>query len=258
MLKEFDSIKTISEKYEKSYIFSYIKFDEKILEAEKNKHLRLSQKCDYLKNLLENKNDLSSLKQDFKIISFSVFNKYQYEGLVFLEKLITIINSIMSMNENMNLFDLEEINIYIPHEILKQILRTKKEYFHESNQYLIKEYTLKLIKLYEFFYEFIIKKNEESKIKYKNKYNKLKEEVQIERKIYNSNIIKKMLNKRREADAKKLRDKWNKKTVLETRKSDLFTKPNFKKNLSVDNLKKKIEKVDEEEDEYNLLVEDEY
>ena len=273
LLKELEFDKAIYEKYEKSYILVYIKIDEKTLEIEKNKYIKLSQKYDYIKNLLENKNDLSELKQDFKIISFSAFNniyfynlikynklriKYKYEGLVFLEKLITIINYILTMNEKLKLFDLEEAYIYIPRENLKQILMTKKEYFHENNQNQIKEYTLRLLKLYEFICQFIINKNKESKNLYKVKFNKLKEEVQIERKIYNLNIINKMLNDRREAAAKKLKEKWNKKTVLETRKLDLFTKPILKKNFSTENIKEKIEKVDEEEDEYNLLVEEEF
>ena len=161
------------------------------------------------------------------------------------------------MNEKLKLFDLDEAYVYIPYDILKQILRTKKEYFNENNQYIIKEYTLKLIKLYEFFCEFILNKNEENKIRYKDKYIKIKDEVQIERKIYNTKIIKKMLNERREAAARKLMEKWNKKAVLETRKSDLFSKPIFRKNMSMENIKEKIENVDEE-DEYNLLVEEEF
>ena len=152
------------------------------------------------------------------------------------------------MNEKLKLFDPDEAYIYIPYDILKQILRTKKEYFNENNQYIIKEYTLKLIKLYEFFCEFILNKNEENKIRYKDKYIKIKDEVQIERKIYNTKIIKKMLNDRREAAARKLMEKWNKKAVLETRKSDLFSKPIFRKNLSMENIKEKIENVDEEDE----------
>ena len=272
LIKELNQETDIFEKYEKSYIYIYMKMDEKSLEAEKRKYEKLSKKYEYIKNLLENKNDLSSLKQDFKIISFSAFNniyfynlimynklriQYKYEGLVFLEKLIANINLILSMNEKLKLFDLDEAYIYIPYDILKQILRTKKEYFNENNQYIIKEYTLKLIKLYEFFCEFILNKNEDNKIRYKDKYIKIKDKVQIERKIYNTKIIKKMLNERREAAARKLMEKWNKKAILETRKSDLFSKPIFRKNLSMENIKEKIENVDEE-DEYNLLVEEEF
>jgi len=272
LIKELNQETDIFEKYEKSYIYIYMKMDEKSLEAEKRKYEKLSKKYEYIKNLLENKNDLSSLKQDFKIISFSAFNniyfynlimynklriQYKYEGLVFLEKLIANINLILSMNEKLKLFDLDEAYVYIPYDILKQILRTKKEYFNENNQYIIKEYTLKLIKLYEFFCEFILNKNEDNKIRYKDKYIKIKDKVQIERKIYNTKIIKKMLNERREAAARKLMEKWNKKAVLETRKSDLFSKPIFRKNLSMENIKEKIENVDEE-DEYNLLVEEEF
>ena len=42
------------------------------------------------------------------------------------------------MNEQLKLFDLDEVHIYIPYDILKLILRIKKENFNENNQYIIK------------------------------------------------------------------------------------------------------------------------
>ena len=78
LIKELNQETDIFEKYEKSYIYIYMKMDEKSLEAEKRKYEKLSKKYEYIKNLLENKNDLSSLKQDFKIISFSAFNNISF------------------------------------------------------------------------------------------------------------------------------------------------------------------------------------
>ena len=274
LLKELDNATNLYEKYEKSFLYTYIKLNEKELEIEKRNYLKLSQKYDYIKGLLANKHDLSSLKTDFKVISFNAFNniyyynlikynkmrkRYKFEGLVFLEKLISIIDSILSMNETTKIIDLNEAYNYINHDLLKQLLKTKREYFHENNQFLIKEYTLKLLKLYEFICEFIINKNEESRQKYKEKYIKMRDQVLIERKLYNNKITKKMINDRKEDNAKKLMEKWNRKAVLETRKLGLDNiKNHIKKNRSLEYIREKeiLEKVDEDSDENNLFFDE--
>ena len=274
LLKELDNATNLYEKYEKSFLYTYIKLNEKELEIEKRNYLKLSQKYDYIKGLLANKHDLSSLKTDFKVISFNAFNniyyynlikynkmrkRYKFEGLVFLEKLISIIDSILSMNETTKIIDLNEAYNYINHDLLKQLLKTKREYFHENNQFLIKEYTLKLLKLYEFICEFIINKNEESRQKCKEKYIKMRDQVLIERKLYNNKITKKMINDRKEVNAKKLMEKWNRKAVLETRKLGLDNiKNHIKKNRSLEYIREKeiLEKVDENSDENNLFFDE--
>ena len=273
LLKELNNELNIFEKYENSFFTTYIKIGEKELGLEKKQNLKLSEKCEHIKDILDNKKDLSSLKQDFRIVSFNSFNniyyynlikynklriKSKFEGWVLLEKLIGIIQFILSTNEKLNLFDLEEVYLYVSYDMLKQILLIKKDYFNDNNQYLIREYTLNLIKLYEYFCQLIINKNEESKNIYKDKYIKFKEEVQIERKKSNTKIIKKMIKNRREADTKKLIEKWNKKTVYETRKKDLDEKPNVRKNMSVEYIKEKenLGKIDKKYEEYNILVED--
>ena len=61
------------------------------------------------------------------------------------------------MDKMINIFDLDEVYNYIPRENLVQLLRTKKENFNNNNQYLIKVYTLQLLKLYTYFCEIITK-----------------------------------------------------------------------------------------------------
>ena len=63
-----------------------------------------------------------------------------------------------------------------------------------------------------------------------------------------------MLDERNEAAAKKLKEKWNKKTVLERRKLGLFSKPILKKSMSTEIIKEKKQKDNEEEDDLNLLL----
>jgi hypothetical protein len=234
----------------------------------------MSKKSAYIKNLMSNKQDLSSLKTDFKIISFNAFSniyfynlikynklriKYKYAGLVLYEKIQNNINYIFSENEKLNLFDSNEVDNYIPQAILNQILMTKKENINENNEQLIKPYTLKLIKLFGFFYEIIINKNNESKKSNPDLYKQLRDQVQRERKIHNTKIIKKMLDEKRDNANKKLMEKWNKKTVLETRKLDLEISSNYNKDIKEEMIaeKKENEEKEDEYKKYNLLVEDE-
>ena len=269
LIKELEIETEIYENYEKTYFYSYIKLDEQNLEDEKKKYQILKKRHYYMKNTLEDTSNLSDLKKDLRIISLSSVNdinfyksvrynklraKYKYEGLVLLEQLINIINLILSTNEKIKLLDIHEVYTYVSQDILKEILTTKREYFNDNNKNLIKEYTLKLLKIYELFIQIIVDKDNDSKNLNKVQYNKLKEQIQIERKIENTTIIKNLLDERNEAAAKKLKEKWNKKTVLERRKLGLFSKPILKKSMSTEIIKEKKQKDNEEEDDINLLL----
>ena len=269
LIKELEIETEIYENYEKTYFYSYIKLDEQNLEDEKKKYQILKKRHYYMKNTLEDTSNLSDLKKDLRIISLSSVNdinfyksvrynklraKYKYEGLVLLEQLINIINLILSTNEKIKLLDIHEVYTYVSQDILKEILTTKREYFNDNNKNLIKEYTLKLLKIYELFIQIIVDKDNDSKNLNKDQYNKLKEQIQIERKIENTTIIKNLLDERNEAAAKKLKEKWNKKTVLERRKLGLFSKPILKKSMSTEIIKEKKQKDNEEEDDLNLLL----
>ena len=269
LIKELEIETEIYENYEKTYFYSYIKLDEQNLEDEKKKYQILKKRHYYMKNTLEDTSNLSDLKKDLRIISLSSVNdinfyksvrynklraKYKYEGLVLLEQLINIINLILSTNEKIKLLDIHEVYIYVSQDILKEILTTRREYFNDNNKNLIKEYTLKLLKIYELFIQIIVDKDNDSKNLNKDQYNKLKEQIQIERKIENTTIIKNLLDERNEAAAKKLKEKWNKKTVLERRKLGLFSKPILKKSMSTEIIKEKKQKDNEEEDDINLLL----
>jgi hypothetical protein len=261
LVKELEIETEIYENYEKTYFYHYITLDEKNLEEAKKRYEILSYTYNYIKNILEDRNNLTTLKKDLRIISLNAVNninmyksikynklreKYKYQGLVLLEQLINIINLIFSMNEKMKIFDIQEAYIYASHDILKEILATKKEYFDDSNKNLIKEYAIKLLKIYEFFCQIIINKSKEIKKLNKEKYNKLNEQIQIERKIENTKIIKNLLDERNEAAAKKLKEKWNKKTILARRKMDLFSNAIFEKNKETIN--EKNQKDNEKED----------
>ena len=225
----------------------------KCAEDEKKKNLKLSEKYELMEDLINKNKRLSSLKSGFKIYSHKAFNdinyyniikynvlraKYKLDGLVLLEKLINNVNKIILINKDAKIFNLNDIYHYIPEFILSRILNMKANDFNKKNQFLIGEYSLKLIKLYEFFAESIMNKNKQNKNIDTEQYNKEREKIINDRKIYNSKILKEMKKNKRNSSVKELLEKWNKKTVISTRKSDMGI--NFNSNEDIKN--KKIKK----------------
>ena len=272
MLNELDEDIAYYERFEKSEKNKYLKNNHISLEEEKKKYKINSQKYEYINKLLENKEDDYSLKLGLKINFFSSFNdvyeynmvkynklriKYKYAGLLLLEKLINNIKVILSMNENSNIFNKDDINHYFPYGLLNQIIQIKRNYFNEDNQYLIREYTIKLLKLYEFFGKFIMNKNEISKINEPKLYMKIRDKVITQRKISNSKNIRKIVEEKNEVSSKKLLEKWNKKIILETRKIDKFSSHDIiNKSIILKNKDEKNENKNDEFENYNLLVND--
>ena len=272
MLNELDEDIAYYERFEKSEKNKYLKNNHISLEEEKKKYKINSQKYEYINKLLENKEDDYSLKLGLKINFFSSFNdvyeynmvkynklriKYKYAGLLLLEKLINNIKVILSMNENSNIFNKDDINHYLPYGLLNQIIQIKRDYFNEDNQYLIREYTIKLLKLYEFFGKFIMNKNEISKINEPKLYMKIRDKVITQRKISNSKNIRKIVEEKNEVSSKKLLGKWNKKIILETRKIDKFSSHDIiNKSIILQNKDEKNENKNDEFENYNLLVND--
>ena len=246
---------------------------QKRLKNLKEKNIALNNKKESLIELYTRKNDSDISKGKLKVVSYNLFTnlsyfhrinynnliiKYKYPGLLFLEKLIDNFN-IMIESEDFNLvFDIEECNRYLPRDLFNEIIRTKKEYFNDKNQYLIIEYTIKLIKLYEYLGEYILRKSQEYKKKNESRYKKYTEEIQNERKIYNARRIRKLIeNKRREA-AKKLIEKWERKPLVGGRKLDIDEKPFYlSRNLSQELLREKKKKETSDEfQNYKILMED--
>ena len=208
------------------------------------------------------------MQLDFKIFSYKSFNniyffhkiqynklrvKYKIEGLVLLEKLINNVNEILLLNKKINVFDLNEIYHYVPQSILNQILVLKIDYFDKDNQYLINEYTLKLLKLYGYFGEFLTNRNQQMKNFYHNIYMKVREKVLNERRIYNAQIVKRMINEKRENTLKELKEKWDKNVIKKSKISEIYIKQNPNKSVEVKDLKENLKSIEEEQEKINLL-----
>ena len=251
---ELEEINALYEKFEKSDMNDYLMKDKKYLQDAKQKHIELSQRYKYLSDLATKRKELSSLQLDLKIFSYKSHNniyfynkikynklrvKYKLEGLVLLEKLISSIKLILSLNKKLKIFSIKDIFHYIPRNILRQILELKVDYFNKDNQYLINEYTLKLLKLLEFFGEFITNKNERKKNMDKQVYNKIKENIQNERKIYNAQTIKQMVIEKREGTIKELMEKWNKK-IIKKKQDPIIIHKKLNKSLEIKSDRDKI------------------
>ena len=251
---ELEEINALYEKFEKSDMNDYLMKDKKYLQDAKQKHIELSQRYKYLSDLATKRKELSSLQLDLKIFSYKSHNniyfynkikynklrvKYKLEGLVLLEKLISSIKLILSLNKKLKIFSIKDIFHYIPRNILRQILELKVDYFNKDNQYLINEYTLKLLKLLEFFGEFIINKNERRKNMDKQVYNKIKENIQNERKIYKAQTIKQMVIEKREGTIKELMEKWNKK-IIKKKQEPIIIRKKLNKSLEIKSDRDKI------------------
>ena len=251
---ELEEINALYEKFEKSDMNDYLMKDKKYLQDAKQKHIDLSQRYKYLSDLATKRKELSSLQLDLKIFSYKSHNniyfynkikynklrvKYKLEGLVLLEKLISSIKLILSLNKKLKIFSIKDIFHYIPRNILRQILELKVDYFNKDNQYLINEYTLKLLKLLEFFGEFITNKNERKKNMDKQVYNKIKENIQNERKIYKAQTIKQMVIEKREGTIKELMEKWNKK-IIKKKQEPIIIRKKLNKSLEIKSDRDKI------------------
>ncbi len=267
--KVLDEEIDLNEKIEKDETHEYIKKNIKYLDEEKQKNLELVKKYENFYDLFSKKKELSSLQLNFKEYSFKAFNniyfynkikynklrvKYKIEGLVLLEKLIFNVNNILETNKKIKIFPEKDIYHYIPEGILRHILSIKVEDFTKENQYIINDYTLQLLKLYEYFGEFITNKIEKLKNVDNYVYSKAKEEILNDRKIHNAKFSKKMMNEKRKDTLKELKEKWNKKIIRDSKKYEINIKTNLIKNLENKNNDKDLKSVDEEKEANDLLI----
>ena len=231
----------------------------------------LKKRKEYLSDLYSIKNNTISFNQSTKHISYSflinlnyfhrinynnLIHKYKYPGLMLLEKLMNYFNYNLPKEEARKVFNDAKGNNYLPFDILFKILRTQLDFFNDKNQYLIIDYILHLIKLYEYLYQYFMRNDKMYRSMFETQYKKYNESIQNEKKIYNARLIRKLIDERRENNSKKLIEKWNKKPNVMGRKLDLDIKPFYlERNLSQEHIrtKKKNGEVDKYENFKNLL-----
>ena len=231
----------------------------------------LKKRKEYLSDLYSIKNNKISFNKSTKHISYSflinlnyfhrinynnLIHKYKYPGLMLLEKLMNYFNYNLPKEEAKKIFNAAKGNNYLPFDILFKILRTQLDYFNDKNQYLIIDYILHLIKLYEYLCQYFMRNDKMYRSMFETQYKKYNETIQNEKKIYNARLIRKLIDERRENNSKKLIEKWEKKPNVMGRKLDLDVKPFYlERNLSQEYIrtKKKKGEVDKYEHFKNLL-----
>ena len=212
--KELNDYITIEkEDYDKVRINNYIKNRIKKLKELKEKNEQLKKRRELFFKLYKVNDSSERSKEKLKIVSHNLVNNlhyfyfvnyskliqsYKYPFLLFLERLIDIMNSTLSSNDFKIVFKMEDCYKYIPLEKLNEILMIKKEFFNDKNQHLIMNYALQLIKLYEYIGDSFMRKNQFYISNNEELYKKNHELVQNERKIYNARIIKKLIYDKRQ------------------------------------------------------------
>lgn len=236
LLNNINEIKNSSEIYKQKYNNTFLKIEEEdfkldsiilekvnILNRIKEKYKILESRYNSLVNLEfdENNNHTKKLVQNkakstfvdinfFKMVNYlNLLKEYKYNGLLLLEKLIKYIKNFFS--QNYEDYDIERCYKIVGMVRFNIILNLNKKSFNEKNKFMIYDYTLKLLAIYEDICLFIKNKEMlyEADIKNKIFIQKKREEVQSMRKINNAREMRELLEEKRLKGIRKLLDKWN-------------------------------------------------
>ena len=283
LLHQNNDIKTatanIKREYEKNYIDEedekqsqiYLDVIEKTEKLEKIKEkykileeryksvtsLEFNDNNNYTKKLVQQQQNSSFVDLNFfKMLNYlKLLNHYKYHGVLLLEKLIAIIKSFISCKYGD--YDKDRCYHMVGMVDLDIILKINKKSFNEKNKFMVYDYSLKLIKLYDDICEYVkyrqimYESNKKNRMYMKKKI----EEVQNQRKIKNAREIRKLLDDKRERTIEKILDKWKRPVNRVLRKID--DKVNFK--LSKKYRNKSMEEIEKQkklflQNEFNDLV----
>ena len=248
LLQRNNDIKTatanIKREYEGTYIFDedekqsqiYLDVIEKTEKLEKVKEknkileeryksvtsLEFNDNNNYTKKLVQKQQNSSFVDLNFfKMLNYlKLLNHYKYHGVLLLEKLITIIKNFISCKYGD--YNINRCYHMVGMVDLENIFKMNKNSFNEKNKFMVYDYSLKLIKLYDDICQYVIYNQAIYQSNKKNKmYMKKKiEEVQNQRKIKNAREIRELLDEKRERTIEKILDKWKRPVNRVLRKLD--------------------------------------
>ena len=190
--------------------------------------LEFNDNNNYTKKLVQQQQNSSFVDLNFfKMLNYlKLLNHYKYHGVLLLEKLITIIKTFLSCKYGE--YNKDRCYHMVGMVDLDIILKINKKSFNEKNKFMVYDYSLKLIKLYDDICEYVkyrqamYESNKKNRIYMKKKI----EEVQNQRKIKNAREIRNLLDDKRERTIEKILDKWKRPVNRVMRKID--DKYNFK------------------------------
>ena len=259
--QEYDDLYRSNQFLEK---FNDIKQKEEKLKKLKEENSLLSEKHCYLINNKSNernnniktndKNQSRGFYMDiniFKQISYyNMLENYEYKGLFFLEKLLYIIKDFFNLNY-------ADYGINVAYRLVgkntfNKLLDINKKNINKVNKDLINEYILDLLKIYENICEYIIYKDKKYNSDDSNKYiiHQKKEEINLQRKINNTNIIKKLSEEKRINGIERIAKRNNNPKII--------YKFNYDDNIVLKNMLKKLKKLEEKGKNKNNSLEKEY
>ena len=229
--KELSIIKQRNQKLKQKYNYFYnINLKNDIFEKEKKKQ----------KKREAGKSSFTDL-QYFQTLHYnSQIKKEKYPGMVLFRKLIKSFLTFLSMNYD----GLTKENFYthISRDHLNEILEYSENMdFNERNYYFIYQYSIKILKLYEYICDYVFKKNAEYNLNEKNKpiIKKETDKIGEKRKLDNARTIRILIENKRIEGNKQLIEKWLKPEKYISRKVDNNNYKLLLKNKSQDDILKK-------------------
>lgn len=251
--KKYEVFNPLDEKKYNEYILDEISRKNNELTKIKNRYNFLKSKYDLLDNksnifnsnknitTFENCNENNSLKKE-ELISLNYYFKRKYNKLIaeaktpwiiFLKKLIENYNKFILSNYSDN----ENIYTIIEPELFEKIKKYVNQDSEEIEQKIIIKYTLKMMKLFEYICQRVLRKSEELKNGVNREMvRKKNDEIQYKKKIKNNKIIRKLIKEERFKNCQKLYKKWSKYNYYITRKMPIKIQNKKLRNKSLDNI----------------------
>ena len=253
-------------------LMAEIEEKEKYLLELKHKNVLLKEKFkdEYNQNLVNNqfkelrklnRSDAHSSFADFKYFQTVNYNfqisRAKYQGLVFFKKLLH--NFLNFLSVNYDSFTKEKFYSHINPDYLDEILLYRKDLeFNDRNYFLIYDYTLKILKLYEFICFYVLRKNKEYNSNKKNIdiIKKEYDKITNQRKLENSRTIRRLIENKRINGCRQLIEKWQKNDKYISRKVDNEYYKLIPRNASQDDIFRKRNKKNKNmiNDEYKSLL----
>ena len=208
-----------------------------------------------------NRSDAHSSFADFKYFQTVNYNfqisRAKYQGLVFFKKLLYNFLNFLSLKYDS--FTKEKFYNHINPDYLDEILQySKKLEFNDRNYFLIYDYTLKLLKLYEFICFYVLRKNKEYNSDKKNIdiIKKEYDKITNQRKLENSRTIRRLIENKRINGCRQLIEKWQKNDKYISRKVDNDYYKLIPRNASQDDIIRKRYKKNKDiiNDEYKNIL----
>ena len=240
---------------EKTEKLQKVKERNKVLQDRYNSvtSLEFNDNNNYTKKLIQNHSKSSFIDMNFfKMINYlKILKEYPHHGVLLLEKLISIIKGFLSFKYGD--YNIERCYNLVGMVNLDLILKMNKKSFNDNNKFMVYDYILKLVKIYDDICQYVKNKQKlyESNKQSNEFMRKKREEVQTLRKVNNAREIRQLLEDKRVRNIELILDKWKKPINKKLRKINDKFDSHFIKN-------KRNKSVEENEQQRKLNLQNEF